>query len=550
MKKILLAIVLLGTALFGFDNVLAEEVNLDDIDTNTYIIGDRVYELNNYYLTIYDIVSATNEYAKNHNNEIAPIYYLAEEGDGEKYLLEILGSADSDGIIPTKVIEDVEDVYEDNVIDATAINNQGLDDFIGENVEPSIEEVVEKLNETAKDYGFKSITYKDKTLTFEIDDPERDLADYKDSGIVEYALALLQCAKQIEYKLATEKVEDLTVLNEKKVINLAKEVLTYLAGENGLTYGAVSGKSISAKITYVNQDLEYNETYKLEFKYDVDAVKDEVLENVAEELNTTAKDYGFESISYDKTKNVATFKISDLEALLEDYKDSSFISLVMANIEGATKVKYYVNNNSKEVDLTVINDAKVINLAMEILSGMAGKDTELTLGAVANKSATADVTYNVGGKEVVVKYELAFDYDIKEVKEDALKEVAADLNATAGDFGFESITYSEGVATFKVANPEAELAAYKDSAIVSLFMANIEGATNASYELNGETKTVDLTVINDAKVINLALAILSSLVEEGEPLTLGAVVGESVSIDVTYNVNGKTTTVTYTIAFE
>ena len=100
MKKTLLSLIAAGALTVGMSNVSATELNFDDIDTNTYIIGTRVYELNKYYLTIYDVVSAATEYAVNNDGETAPIYYLGG-GEGEEYLEEITGPADASGEIQT-----------------------------------------------------------------------------------------------------------------------------------------------------------------------------------------------------------------------------------------------------------------------------------------------------------------------------------------------------------------------------------------------------------------------------------------------------------------
>lgn len=407
MKKVLLAVSIFAASLFGMNIVNAEEIDIsEDIDTNSYIIGDRVYELNEYFLSVYDIVSATNEYARKHDGKMAPIYYLGALGE-DRYLLEITGSADPEtGIIPTEIIEDVEEIYPNYIMDASAINNSPLYDYIEKNLEPKIEAAVEELNKTAKEEGFESITYENETVTFTISDLTRSLADYKDSGIVELFLSTADGAKSASYTVGqTTITENLTDATNSKVISMAKKLLELLSGDGDLTYNSIANKKASATIVFEHDGFEYEGVYTVEFVYDVEKVKDEALATVAEELNKTASTYGFKSITYkDKT---ATFIIEDGTKSLVDYKDSGIVEYFIANVEGATKAEYTVGETTKEKELTGLTNAGVVSMAKELLQLLAGEG-DLTLASVANKSVSADITFVVGGVEKVVTYTLEF----------------------------------------------------------------------------------------------------------------------------------------------
>jgi len=541
MKKILLGLMLFGATTFGLSNVKAEVIDLNDIDTNTYIIGDRIYELNTFYLTVYDVVTATNEYANNHGGAIAPIYYLGETADGEKYLLEILGSADENGVVPTEIFEDIAVIYPDSKMDATAINNALLDDYTMEEIEPKIIAAVEKLNETAKEYGFKGVTYKNNTVTFEIEDLAASLENYKDSGIISLFMSTLDSATKINYTLDEAKEVDFTVLNETKITQLAKEILAYLAGDKELTYGAVANNSVTATVSFENDGKEYVETYTVEFIFDTTDAEENleyIIEDAALVLNETAKDYGFSSIV--SKNNKVTFNVADLDRNLEDYKNSGILALIMNYSEiGATLLEY----NGEKFDLTVINETKLIQIAKTILTDLAGEN--LTYAGVIGKSATAKVTFEAAGFELVEEFTVEFLLDEEAAKaevEEDIKTSIETLNETVTNYGFTSVTYENNKVTFNVADLDAELADAK-TAIVTLIMSNLNGATSLEY--NGEP--TDLTVVNETKLVELAKTILTDLA--GEDLTLGAVVGEGATVKVTYGEGEHSYTVEYNLEF-
>jgi len=548
MKKLLLTLVFLCTFTFGLVSVSAEEVDLNDVDTNTYIIGNRIYELNSYNLTIYDIVSAAAEYAVDNNGKMAPIYYLGELGE-DLYLVEILGVADENGSVPTKFIEDIETVYPDSVMDATSINNSPLYDYIKLDIEPQIKKAVEDLNKEAADNGFESITYKDKTVTFTIADLNKKLADYQNSGIVDIFMSIMGDANSAKYTIGTKTVEkDLTEMNFDTLVGYAYEVLALLAGDTDvLNYNSVANKEVSATVKFIYDGYEYEETYTVKFVYDTEKVMDEKLETAANELNETAEDYGFELITYkDKT---ATFMIADLTKKLADYKDSGIVEMFLKMIDGATKVSYKVGEVSKEKSLTNLNYDTVVGYAYELLALMAGDAEELNYAAVANKSVEAKVTYLIGGKEEVITYTLSFIYDIEKLMDERLQKAASKLNEKAEDYGFESITYKDKTATFTIAELNKKLADYKDSGIVELFLKMIDGATKVSYKVGEVSKEKSLTNLNYDTVVGYAYELLALLAGDAEELNYNSVANKSVEAKVTYLIGGEEEVITYTLSF-
>lgn len=412
MKKILLTLSILGATVLGLTTTKAAELDLNEVDTNTYIIGDRVYELNKYFLSIYDVVSATREYANNHDNKIAPIYYVGENGDGTKYLIEITGAA-VDGVVPTEA-RDLETVFPGSIVHATALNNSPLNDFMKTEIEPKIIAAVNTLNAELKgsNYGFKAITYdaQTKTVIFDIEDYKALLTSYKDSSIIELFKANMIGAESVKYTAGTETIvltkEQIESLTDDEIKGIAASILINMS--NDLTLGSVAGKTTSAEVTFVdNNGYTVNETYNVTFKYDVETLKDKALTAVAENLNSelaSHPEYGFKAITYNTSTNTVTFEIQNSDALLTAYKDSGIVDLFMENLKDATKIVYTAGEeiSLNEEDIAGLDSNAVKGIAASILISMSN---DLTLGSVIGKSATATVTYVDGS---VITYTINF----------------------------------------------------------------------------------------------------------------------------------------------
>ena len=104
MKKMLLALALVPALTIGVNAVNAEEMSkeIDQLDTNTYIVGYRIFEENKYRMSFYDVTAATEEFLKADGNseKTTPLYYLATEGN-DTVVYEITGPSKG-GAVPRK----------------------------------------------------------------------------------------------------------------------------------------------------------------------------------------------------------------------------------------------------------------------------------------------------------------------------------------------------------------------------------------------------------------------------------------------------------------
>ena len=160
----------------------------------------------------------------------------------------------------------------------------------------------------------------------------------------------------------------------------------------------------------VNYDgFDYEETFTLEFVYNVEEAKDLELGKLAEELNEEADDYGFSYIEYDKIAKKGTFAIKNLNASLADYKDSGIVDMFLEFIKDSESVTYTIGGKEVTVETENLTQTNVVEIAYALLKDMAGDAKELNYAAVANKTASAKVLYLIGGEEVEVTYTLFFN---------------------------------------------------------------------------------------------------------------------------------------------
>ena len=86
---------LVTVSFMGINYVSAKEVDIDTLDANTYIIGERVYELNEHKLSMFDIVNAQAEYSEKYH-KVAPILYVGVDLiSGETYIRVTTGANSS-----------------------------------------------------------------------------------------------------------------------------------------------------------------------------------------------------------------------------------------------------------------------------------------------------------------------------------------------------------------------------------------------------------------------------------------------------------------------
>lgn len=425
-----------------------------------------------------------------------------------------------------------------------------------------LEELAGTLNTTVNQsgnekYGFRGVEFKDNTLTFDISNPDASLVDFKDSGIVDLFLANYAGATTVEYYFdgTLKDTFDLTTeeLNAEAVISMAGTVLKAMVGEDELILSSVAGKSATAIVTWADGTTT---TYTLTFIYNFENVQDDLLVKDAQELNSEIAEndeWGFRGLEYNPETNTATFEIKNPEANLAEFKDSTVVELFKKFIEGATSVTYYVNGEaSTPIDLTDdLDDEAIKGYAAEILTKMIAPEINLTLGAVAGKTAYAVVTY-ANGEEIT--YYLSFVYNVEEVKDDTLFADAEKLNEKLTDekYGFKSIVYDKetNTATFTVATDKDEvlLSTFKDSGIVDMFKTIVKSVKSMSYNVDDTDVPVTLEGLDDDDdaVIALAAELLQAMVGEGKDLKLANVVGKTATATVDY---GYGEPITYTLTF-
>lgn len=567
MKKILMFLGVFAAIFFGINAVSAEEIDLNNIDTNTYIIGERVYELNEYVLSIYDIVNATAEYA-NKYGEVAPIYYVGQTSSG-KYVIVTTGANSS-------VKKDVEEVFPEGKVEVSTINNEVVDEGMANMTKSHIQMLVDgavyELSNTANDYGFNYINYNWDTnvVTFDIADITRKLADFKASGIVDLFTMNVEAVDSITYQLGdvtkTVKYKDMDTSSE--VIALAKELLAYMAGgADALNYGAVAGKEMTATVSFSEFGLTYTDTYTIKFTFDMNAflmeeenkiqgaviaLNNEIFDNLDPETNSAWGLYGV-NILEDKV----TFMVADLDAKLADYKESKIVELFINNSKNASKITYSVGDWNKTVNLPEDADTttEVVALAKELLAHMATGNT-LDFRSVANKPVTATIYYEVGVYKEELSYTLDFYYDLNNIlyeHEYAISTAVDKLNQESilTDVGFYSVGYNDNTITYYINKLDGKLADYKESKIVDLFLANVKGATSITYSVGSWSKTVNLPEDADTttEVVALAKELLAHMAVGYDALTLKSVANRSVTATVNYVLGNQTDSVDYTLSF-
>lgn len=260
-----------------------------------------------------------------------------------------------------------------------------------------------------------------------------------------------------------------------------------------------------------------------------DALEDLVLEEVepkiiesVEELNTTAEQYGFESITYEN--NTVTFNIAELESQLAEYAGSEIINLFKSFVNGDVGFKKisYTTLEGPETksfeDLTSAEDQTIKSIALGVLSAMIGEDaSSLDYSAVANKSASATVEYeDEDGNRYTQVYTVKFVYDADKYNDKELSSNVSTLNSSLEgkpELGFSEIEYDEATntATFTVSDLNAGLLQFAENTdIVEMFNTFAKGATKATYTANGVTKEFDSAKLHgdDLAVMKLAAELL------------------------------------------
>ena len=172
MKKLLIGLL----TFISFEIVKANSININDIDTNTYIIGYQVFELNNYDISIYDVSSAIAEYTSinSTNDSDLPIYFYSKDKNGNKKIEQIIGGINGKTKVPVKVFNNIKEVFINNILEVTSINGNkinndlDIDNIINDlDIDNIINDLVIELNNQD---GFKNISYSNNNLSITITD--------------------------------------------------------------------------------------------------------------------------------------------------------------------------------------------------------------------------------------------------------------------------------------------------------------------------------------------------------------------------------------------
>lgn len=462
------------------------------------------------------------------------------------------------------------DSWENKEISVHYIDYNLVND-ISADVEDELKKDVENLNSSAKTYGFNTITYENHTLTFDISDLNKKLVEYANSDIItmfntivdgQYGFTSITYVGTGGQKVTKNKSE----ISNPRI--LAGEMLLALSGKENvkpsdLTYLDVANKSTTATVKYT--DPEYGEKeviYTLKFTYDTKTEKNKDLTNAAATLNKKANNYGFKSVSYNN--ETATFEIEDTTKTLVEFSTSGILDMFDKYIAGATKIEYTIGD--KPVSITSIDANEKKKYAAQLLCLMANdgdnnKCTEpytdainLTLGNVANKSATAQFTYTIGDKTEVISYTLKFNYDLETVKNDAIQADIDKLNQkiNANNEAFSSVAYdgSTHTATFTIKNKEKTISDLGSGLVEfnKMFNEFVKDAESITYKVGEKTVTADGNAVEIAKVLLCTMAGKENEECHMVNINLSDLSGKSASATVKYKVGEKS--ITYTVKFD
>ena len=263
MKKLFGILVSLCASMICLTSVSAKQVDLTKKEfNNSYIIGRRIFTLNSYALSAWNVKEATDEFHKNFKGtDKTPIYYIV---DGR------IWSVSGDGIDWK------------NPIEISAFNETFGNDFFGVNGDPivsptlpyekekvdnKIESVIETLKDTADKYGFDNIEYNEEnnkvTFTIGENDGDKNISDYAKSGIVDAIKAFISDDYGAKKIVIDDKEYDVNTLNEAGIVGLAADYIRKAIGNvDNETLSALKGKSMTATVTYGDgTEVKYTVTF-------------------------------------------------------------------------------------------------------------------------------------------------------------------------------------------------------------------------------------------------------------------------------------------------
>ena len=413
MKKFFKAALFMATLALGVNVLNAETMDLKDIDTNTLIVGDRVFELNVYPVTLYDAVEATNEYAENHPGEKAHIYIYGENKNG-KFLKEVTGPMDKKTLeTPTKDVN-INSIYPKSKVEVTHLNGveytKGARELTQIIKEKETLLVSQAANLKKNAVGFSSVEYANKTMTFTISNLNAGLVESEEAAVKVFK-ALVSNAKSATYTInGSKKTVQLSNLSDAKIIEYAHELLKDMAGSNSLKLKDVANKSKTIEVLYTKDNAQKSVTYTLKFVYDatselnkLEVDKSVSLSNELSKIELS----GYGISKYSLSNNVLTLTIGNGEANLASLATDEIVNLIKSELANISNVSYTINGTKKSIDVANLSKADIVAKAHTVLSELVGSKS-LTLANVKGKTITFDVTLELYGQSRVVTYTLKF----------------------------------------------------------------------------------------------------------------------------------------------
>lgn len=270
MKKLLSLLICLSASFICVNTVSAKVVDLTSAEyNNSYVVGNRIFKLGSYVVTLPDVVKATDEWYQygvygdttfdviNHR-EGAPIFYV---NNGYLYPVK------EDGTLVTDDKLAIQDLVEDyGKFDVWGIDN-GKSDFVipeeevipyeEEKVTAKVNDVVDVLKKSAEGYGFSDISYDSANhkVTFQIDDESKSIKDYAKSGIVDFVKAFVSDEFGVEsVSMGGMSYEGIKDIPESELITWCAGAIKSTIGEDAEDkLSSLQGKTIEVTVTYADE---------------------------------------------------------------------------------------------------------------------------------------------------------------------------------------------------------------------------------------------------------------------------------------------------------
>ncbi len=550
MKKNLLAILLLSSAMFvGLNNVNAQEsfdlnqksYELKSADKwgvknipyfgNSLIIGERIYTLDSYYVSVAEVTSSVDAYRDSHSTGDTPLYYLSGDGNNITAIYEITSYGfDKDGQLQLGERKDVTSVYSDSKMGkVTAINNVLVDTTAEDIIKKDEEEVNKKLEELITDLsttGIENVKFENRKLTVTVgaDALDTKLTNAREK-VKDTILKFLEKdasiigVDSISYNGTTIK---LSALDDNAINEFAKKLLKDLSGKDDakdLTYNDIANKSTTIQVTYIKDRIDLGTIdYIISFEYNVE----KIVEKNETELQKDVKELNEEQVlksvfsKIDYSNDTLTFEIKNAETSITSLNDTKIIDMFLKNYKHAKTIKVETNNKTETFEVptdTELTSDQVYTWIIKVLEDMSGKtiltepvsmfaaiaanDNTILLSDLINKEATATVTYDVNGQTATQTYTLKFTPDYSKVDEqiktvkDSMQEIVKTAKEKIGNNkGISTVELNDTTVTFKIKDGSQSATNFSNLGLTQIISGMFAGAKKVKYTIKN--------VINDS----------------------------------------------------